>query len=256
MRVLLLGKGGVGKTTLSILLARALVRRGFRALILDVDVCSRGISRMLGVSEPAWLVEVLEEASGLGGAPHGRSVSLVPIGSCIASDGQGVLLAQAGKLMAGGEGCSCRIHLAALSFLEGLRDPRLAVLVDTGSSAEFLSRGVDGRLFDVALFVADYAYDNLEYAVRLERMCSELGFPNYIVVFNKYLPSCVELIERFRRVGFTIGGVVRFDPLIHLSWLQGGPLRASIALSDCLKLLEGLMMGGEGSDGVGEAPGG
>ena len=44
------GKGGTGKSTVSVGLAAALVRRGNRVLLIDCDAGMRGIDLMLGVS--------------------------------------------------------------------------------------------------------------------------------------------------------------------------------------------------------------
>lgn len=45
------GKGGAGKSTISVYTAAALVRRGRRALLLEMDCGLRGLDIMLGVSD-------------------------------------------------------------------------------------------------------------------------------------------------------------------------------------------------------------
>jgi len=47
--VVLSGKGGVGKSTVTALLGKALTRRGYQVGILDVDICGPSIPLMLGV---------------------------------------------------------------------------------------------------------------------------------------------------------------------------------------------------------------
>lgn len=49
------GKGGVGKSTLTFGLARALVRRGLRAAVLDADLNGPSQAQMAGVSASPWL---------------------------------------------------------------------------------------------------------------------------------------------------------------------------------------------------------
>jgi len=237
----MLGRAGSGRTTLAVLIARELARRGLSPLILDADEASRGIAKMLGVNEPAWLVEVLGGLKEVEELRRRRAVKLIELGSCSSTSIEGVRLVQAGKLMVGGEGCACYIHLAALSFLKGLGCLKGPVIVDTGSSAEFLGRGLDAGCVDLALFVADEAHDCVEYALRLERMCCELGVPGFAVVVNKAGPLTALIEEELRRMGFNVEAKVRFDPLVRLSWLQGGPLRAGSASMDCRRFVDHLI---------------
>ncbi|RKP09190.1 cytosolic Fe-S cluster assembly factor NUBP2 [Thamnocephalis sphaerospora] len=48
--LVLSGKGGVGKSTVSVRLARSLVRLGYRVGVLDVDLCGPSVPLLLGVS--------------------------------------------------------------------------------------------------------------------------------------------------------------------------------------------------------------
>jgi ATP-binding protein involved in chromosome partitioning len=45
------GKGGVGKSTLSVMIAAGLVRRGFKVGLLDADVYGPSIPKMLGIED-------------------------------------------------------------------------------------------------------------------------------------------------------------------------------------------------------------
>ena len=51
--LVLSGKGGVGKSTVSVQLALCLVLRGFKVGLLDVDLCGPSLPRMLGVEHAA-----------------------------------------------------------------------------------------------------------------------------------------------------------------------------------------------------------
>ncbi|MGI5936549.1 MAG: P-loop NTPase [Oscillospiraceae bacterium] len=46
------GKGGTGKTVMTVLLATALKKRGLKAGILDADIVNSGIPHLLGMKEP------------------------------------------------------------------------------------------------------------------------------------------------------------------------------------------------------------
>ncbi|RLF16080.1 MAG: hypothetical protein DRJ97_01920 [Thermoprotei archaeon] len=242
MRLLMLGKGGCGKTTLSILICRELVRRGLRPLLLDVDERSRGVAKLLGVAEPAWLVDAM-------GGPEGiyRLVNLgvrriLSLRDCLVKSRDGVFLAQAGKLMVGGEGCACAIHASAISFLKSIEEGSKGfIVIDTGSSIEFLGRGVDGGLIDAALFVATGSCDEVELAVRMERMCVEVGVPNFFVVLNKVRVDSRGQADRLRELGFHVKGLVRHDPLVRWAWLKGQPLKAGVSALDVKDLCDNLL---------------
>lgn len=45
------GKGGVGKSTVSVQLARGLVSAGHRVGLLDIDLCGPSIPKILGIDD-------------------------------------------------------------------------------------------------------------------------------------------------------------------------------------------------------------
>jgi flagellar biosynthesis protein FlhG len=81
------GKGGVGKTSLTINLAVAMARLGHRVGILDADFALGNIDVMLGLTPQQHLGSVLDGVSGVGDValdgPHG--VRIIPAGSGVRS---------------------------------------------------------------------------------------------------------------------------------------------------------------------------
>ena len=51
LRLGLFGKGGAGKSTVTVLLARSLAERGYSPVVLDADSTNIGLSRALGAEE-------------------------------------------------------------------------------------------------------------------------------------------------------------------------------------------------------------
>ena len=85
--MVLSGKGGVGKSSVSVQLAQGFLAKGLRVGILDVDICGPSIPRMLGAEEQnihqsdEGLVPVLMNDSKL----KVSSTYIVNMGACIFS---------------------------------------------------------------------------------------------------------------------------------------------------------------------------
>ena len=52
MKVLICGKGGSGKSTLSALIEKKKKNRGYRVLLVDADESNYGLHRLLNISHP------------------------------------------------------------------------------------------------------------------------------------------------------------------------------------------------------------
>ena len=64
MKIIISGKGGSGKSTISTLIARALEARGFSVLLIDADESNFGLQRLIGAEAPVHLMD------NLGGKMH------------------------------------------------------------------------------------------------------------------------------------------------------------------------------------------
>ena len=53
MKIAVCGKGGSGKSTVTVLLAKELARKGKPVLVIDSDESNYGLSRQLGMEVPA-----------------------------------------------------------------------------------------------------------------------------------------------------------------------------------------------------------
>ena len=59
MKIIICGKGGSGKSTLSTLLAKGLSKRGYSILMVDGDESNLGLHRLLGGKEPVNFMDSL-----------------------------------------------------------------------------------------------------------------------------------------------------------------------------------------------------
>jgi len=178
------GKGGVGKTTVSGLLARAYAERGQHVVAIDTDSNPNlGLSLGLSLAETE-AVPVLPRSSVVGpGGSTGAASLLAEYGRATPA---GPTLLSAIKVAAAGAGCTCGGHATVRSLLsDALADVDLA-LVDMEAGLEHLSRS-GGTLAhaDLLLVVCEPTRKSVLTAVRTAELAADLGIPEVMAVGNK-----------------------------------------------------------------------
>ncbi len=185
MKIGIVGKGGVGKTTTSSLLARALVARGRRVLAVDTD-SNPNLGLSLGLSPDA--TESL--------APIPRSMVVGRRGDVTVSElmedfatltPEGVTLMSALRVDEAGAGCTCGGHASVRSLLgEALHSETDDTIVDMEAGIEHLSRA-GGTLAhaDVLVLMMEPSRKAIITAKRTIGLATELGITHCIGVGNR-----------------------------------------------------------------------
>jgi CO dehydrogenase nickel-insertion accessory protein CooC1 len=187
LRVGVFGKGGAGKSTVTIFLAAALRRQGYSVLVVDADSTNVGLASALGIArEPAPLLEFFGGAVFSGGLVTcpvddpvrlaGASVSLDALPpDYVGRNADGVWLLVAGKLGGLGPGAGCDGPIAKVA-----RDLRVTgvgpddvVLVDYKAGFEDSARGAMTSL-DWALVVVDPTTAAIQMAIDLSQMAAQI----------------------------------------------------------------------------------
>jgi CO dehydrogenase maturation factor len=224
MRVVITGKGGVGKTTLTALLAHQFAREGKQVLAVDGDpqqnlastlgVLPHDAEKILPVSKSA---EYLREKTGAGPdiSPGGLltlnpDVSDVIDRFSIPVEPNLRLLVMGGVRQAG-SGCLCpeyTLLAAILRYMHLLSDE--VVLLDTPAGLEHFGRAVaDG--FSCAVVMADPSYNALSVARESAGLARQLGIEHTILVVNR-----VHGDEDSHNLKEKIGEVEDFSHIIFL----------------------------------------
>lgn len=198
MKVMLCGKGGSGKSTVTVLLARALRNFGKNVLVVDADESNLCLHRLLGAPLPE---VVLEAMGGRQGAkrqlqptfPGDEALLADPLtiaslpASCLA-EADGVKLLVVGKIRAYGEGCACMVGSLSKNILSRLREEdHEVVLVDAEAGLEHFGRRIDA-FCDLVLAVVDPSYESIAMAGRIAALAAEAGLETFYLL-NKVEPA-------------------------------------------------------------------
>ncbi len=205
------GKGGVGKTTVSGLLARAYAERGQRVVAIDTDSNPNlGLSLGLSLADTEAIPEM--PRSVIVGAAGSR-----PAGELIAEYGRstpaGPLLLSAIKVSEAGAGCTCGGHATVRSLLADALDGVDVTLVDMEAGLEHLSRS-GGTLAhaDVLLVVCEPTRKSVLTAARTAALAAELGIPHVLAIGNKVRTEddVTFLREALAQEGLSVAGVLPY----------------------------------------------
>jgi len=244
------GKGGSGKSALTVLMAR-LLSKNHGVYMVDSDESNALLPQMLGAKPPRSLVEYL---GGKGNifkqgevnivkalAAAGRGVRLADLPTeYVSSSPEGVRLVSIGKVREYGEGCACPFNFLSRALLKSLiLEDDEVVLVDTDAGVEHLGRGVEEGC-DAIITIADPTAESLVLAGILKEEATRLG-KKFWLVANKITPRLADVLAmKAKDSGLETVGLVRSDEEVFTSCLEGVPLRAKEALVDIEAVLKNI----------------
>jgi len=194
MKIAISGKGGVGKTLLSALLARTFADASYSVLAIDADpdanlAATLGFAKSEEITPISEMKDLIEERTG---ARPGKSeifFKLNPrvddIPDSYSAKLDGIKLMVMGKTKPGGTGCYCPENVllqALVSHLLVARDE--VVILDMEAGIEHLGRAT-AKAVDKLIVVVEPGRRSLETAQRIEGLAQDIGLKNIAVVGNK-----------------------------------------------------------------------
>ncbi|PLX94939.1 MAG: carbon monoxide dehydrogenase [Desulfuromonas sp.] len=195
MKIAISGKGGVGKTTLTALLARSFAAAGCRVLAIDADpdanlATALGIPLQLaaGITPVAKMKALAEERTGAQGG-YGSlfklnpTVSDLPKQFCV--EQEGVRFLWMGTLDQGGSGCACPESTFVRRLMGHLMLERQdVVILDMEAGIEHLGRGT-AEAVDALITVVEPGERSLQTAAQIRQLAADIGIRRTFVVGSK-----------------------------------------------------------------------
>jgi CO dehydrogenase maturation factor len=249
LKLAITGKGGVGKTTLTALLAYVFAQRGHKVLAIDADPAT-GLAAACGV--PAEVAEaivpvadmedLIYERTGARKGEIGGFFKLNPrvddIPDRFAVSQDGIRILTMGTVKGGGAGCMCPESALLRSLVTHLLLRRDEVLIlDMEAGVEHLGRGTASAV-DAFLVVVEPGRRSIQTARAIESLARDLGIERLYVVGNKVVSSADEDFLTEQLASFNVLGFLPSDPQAIESDRRG---EAVFALAPNLVAEVGLM---------------
>lgn len=248
------GKGGVGKTTVSSLLAGALSVAGNKVVAIDADPDSN-LAACMGYARPETLTplielkDLIEERTGVKPGTTGGMFKVNPrvddIPEKYAVEIGGIKVLVAGAVKKGGAGCYCPENAFVRTLVSHLLlDDDMTLVLDMEAGVEHLSRGTV-RAVDRLLVVVEPGRRSVETALRIRSLALDLGLDQIGAVGNKLRSGSDEAFLREALPDVEFLGFVPYDEALRQADVSGNSaIGASRKAEEAISgVVEKLLMG-------------
>ena len=225
MKLAISGKGGVGKTTFSSLLIRALSDMGKRVLAIDADpdanlAAALGIPNSDQITPIAEMKDMIFERTGAQPGSIGGFFRLNPkvddLPDSLSVKKDNIKLMRLGSVKKGGGGCLCpesTLLKALVMHIVLARDE--VVVMDMEAGIEHLGRAT-AKAVDKLIVVVEPGRRSIDTAEHIRRLASEIKLNQIFIVGNKIRSDKDEEFLRQHLNGFDILGFLPYaDDLIE-----------------------------------------
>jgi CO dehydrogenase maturation factor len=239
------GKGGVGKTLISALLAREFASNGYSVLAIDADP-DTNLASALGFPHPeditpvSEMKELIEERTGSKAGQAGTLFKLNPkvddIPENYAQKLNGIKLMVMGKVKRGGSGCYCAENTLLQALMAHLLVARNEVVIlDMAAGIEHLGRAT-ARAVDKFIIVVEPGRKSIETAQRIKKLAGDIGVTKVAAVGNKIRNTSDRDFLISSLPGFEFMGFIPYDSaIIDAEVSNASSLTASVLINNEVK---------------------
>ncbi len=230
MKLAVSGKGGVGKTTFSSLLARTLSKTGKKVLAIDADPDANlagalGIPDSTQITPIADMKELIFERTGAQAGTIGGFFKLNPkvddIPDTMSIRLDNIKLMRLGSVKKGGSGCLCpesTLLKALVTHVVLGRDE--VVIMDMEAGIEHLGRAT-AQAVDRLIVVVEPGRRSIETARHIKKLAAEIRLNHVAVVGNKIRGEKDEAFLKEHLPDFDFLGFIPYDDALIEADLDG-----------------------------------
>ncbi len=220
MKIAVSGKGGVGKTTVSSLIARHFARNGYKVLAVDADPdanlgASLGFTNTEEIVPIAHMKELIFERTGAKPGSIGSFFKMNPkvedIPEAVWRENEGVRLMVLGTVEKGGAGCICPESILLKNLVNHILLLRKeVVLLDMEAGIEHLGRATS-KAVNMLIVVVEPGRRSVDTAKKIRELATDLGVERIAIIGNKVRSEADEEFLKKNLSDFEILGFLPFN---------------------------------------------
>lgn len=221
------GKGGVGKTTITALIARAIAAsdKNKKVIAIDADPVANlaaglGIDESIPITPISELSDLIAERTGAKPGTMGGFFTLNPkvddIPDRFSIEKDGVKLLVMGTVQQGGSGCICPESTILKALMNHLVLARNEVVVmDMEAGVEHLGRATSGSV-DALIIVVNPGKRSRVAADKIKKLGRDIGIKNIVILANRVRSEDdIQLIKKSLSDYEILGFIPEHNEIVH-----------------------------------------